>query len=51
MLEKGLLPGFSVAARAELSRLQTPATKDDKQVRDPRNLLGVSMTPVIATQR
>jgi len=36
----------SVAALAALARIQAPATINDKQVRDLRNLPGVSMTPV-----
>jgi hypothetical protein len=51
MLEKGLLPDCTVAARAALARIQTPATMDNKQVRDLRNLLGVTMTPAIATPK
>src|SRR5512139_2328944 len=43
MLEKGLLPDFSVEALAELSRIQAPATMDGEQVRDLRNLLWASI--------
>jgi exoribonuclease R len=38
MVERGLLPDFSVEALAELARIQAPATTDDKQVRDLRDL-------------
>jgi exoribonuclease-2 len=43
MVERGLLPDFSVGALAELVRIQAPATTDDKQVRDLRNLLWASI--------
>ena len=34
MLEKGLLPDFSVEALAELARIQAPATMEGEQVLD-----------------
>jgi ribonuclease R len=49
MLERGLLPDFSTAALAELSRIQTPAMKKDAPdgkappIRDMRDLLWVSI--------
>ena len=43
MLEKGLLPDFSVEALAELARIQGPATMDGEPVRDLRNLLWASI--------
>jgi exoribonuclease-2 len=39
MLEKGLLPEFSGDALAELDKISSPATIDDKQACDLRNLL------------
>jgi len=38
-----LLPEFSSDALAELDKIITPATIDDKQVRDLRNLLWASI--------
>jgi VacB/RNase II family 3'-5' exoribonuclease len=43
MLERGLLPDFSVEALAELPRIQAPATLDSKQVLDLRGLLWASI--------
>jgi exoribonuclease-2 len=43
MLEKGLLPEFSGEALTELDKISAPATIDDKQVRDLRNLLWASI--------
>ena len=43
MLEKGLLPDFSVEALAELARVQTPAATDGEQVRDLRDFLWASI--------
>ncbi len=43
MLEKGLLPDFSVEALAELAGIQAPATMDGEQVRDLRDLLWASI--------
>jgi exoribonuclease-2 len=43
MLERGLLPDFSVEALAELARIQAPATTDAEQVRDLRDLLWASI--------
>jgi VacB/RNase II family 3'-5' exoribonuclease len=43
MLEKGLLPDFSVEALAELAGIQAPATMDGGQVRDLRNFLWASI--------
>jgi exoribonuclease-2 len=43
MLDKGLLPEFSGEALAELEKILTPATIDDEQVRDLRNLLWASI--------
>jgi ribonuclease R len=49
MLERGLLPDFSTAALAELSRIQTPAMKKDAPdgtappIRDMRDLLWASI--------
>jgi VacB/RNase II family 3'-5' exoribonuclease len=43
MLERGLLPDFSVEALAELARIQAPATMDADQVRDLRDLLWASI--------
>ncbi len=43
MLERGLLPDFSVEALAELAGVQAPATMDGEKVRDLRDLLWVSI--------
>ena len=43
MLERGLLPDFSAAALAELSRFQGPAAADSPAVRDLRGLLWASI--------
>jgi exoribonuclease R len=43
MIEKGLLPDFSVEALAELARVRAPATTDDEQVRDLRDFLWASI--------
>ena len=43
MLERGLLPDFSVEALAELARIQAPATIDNEQGRDLRDLLWASI--------
>ena len=43
MLERGLLPDFSVEALAELGGIQAPATMDGEQVRDLRDLLWASI--------
>ena len=43
MLERGLLPDFSVAALAELAGVQAPVTMDGEQVRDLRDLLWASI--------
>ena len=44
MLEKGLLPDFSVEALDELARIQqAPTTTEDKEVRDLRGLLWASI--------
>jgi len=43
MLEKGLLPEFSGDALSELDKILAPATIDDEQVRDLRNLLWASI--------
>ena len=43
MLERGLLPDFSVEALAELARVQAPATMDGEKVRDLRDLLWASI--------
>ncbi len=43
MLEKGLLPDFSVEALAELARIQGPAAMDGEQVRDLRDFLWASI--------
>ena len=43
MLEKGLLPDFSVEALAELARIQAPATADGGLVRDLRDSLWASI--------
>jgi exoribonuclease-2 len=43
MLERGLLPDFSVEALSELARIQAPATIDNGQGRDLRDLLWASI--------
>jgi ribonuclease R len=43
MLERGLLPDFSAEALAELDKIQAPATADDVNVRDLRDLLWASI--------
>lgn len=43
MIERGLLPDFSIEALAELATIQAPATMNGEQVRDLRNLLWVSI--------
>ncbi len=43
MLERGLLPDFSIEALSELARIQGPATTDGEQVRDRRDLLWASI--------
>jgi VacB/RNase II family 3'-5' exoribonuclease len=43
MLDRGLLPGFSAEALAELGRLQVPAATAGEPVRDLRNLLWASI--------
>src|SRR5512147_1682159 len=43
MLEKGLLPDFSVEALAELARVQGPAATDGEQVRDLGDFLWASI--------
>jgi exoribonuclease-2 len=43
MLERGLLPDFSAAARAELDGLESPATANGEQVRDLRDYLWASI--------
>lgn len=43
MLERGLLPDFSVGALAELDTIQTPAGIDSGLVRDRRDLLWASI--------
>jgi exoribonuclease-2 len=43
MLERGLLPDFSVEALAELAVVQAPATMDGEKVRDLRDLLWASI--------
>jgi exoribonuclease-2 len=43
MLERGLLPDFSVEALAELARIQAPETMDGEQVRDLRDFLWASI--------
>src|SRR3990172_6693101 len=43
MLERGLLPDFSVEALAELAGIQAPATMDGEQGRDLRDFLWVSI--------
>jgi ribonuclease R len=43
MLERGLLPDFSLESIAELGRIHSPAIADDNQVRDLRALLWASI--------
>ena len=43
MLERGLLPDFSVEALAELAGIQAPATMDGEQGRDLRDFLWASI--------
>jgi exoribonuclease-2 len=43
MLERGLLPDFSIEALAELATIQAPATMNGEQVRDLRNLQWASI--------
>jgi exoribonuclease-2 len=43
MLERGLLPDFSVEALAELAKVQPPAMMDGEKVRDLRDLLWASI--------
>ena len=43
MIERGLLPEFSAAALAELSRLSQAARDSGSQIRDQRNLLWASI--------
>jgi exoribonuclease-2 len=43
MLEKGLLPDFSVEALSELAGIQSPPTIDGEPVRDRRDLLWASI--------
>ena len=43
MLERGLLPDFSVEALAELARVQAPKTTDGEQIRDLRDFLWASI--------
>jgi VacB/RNase II family 3'-5' exoribonuclease len=43
MLERGLLPGFSPQALAELNRIQSPARWNGKPIRDLTELLWVSI--------
>ena len=43
MLEKGLLPDFSVEALAELDKIRAPASSDGNKVRDLRQLLWASI--------
>jgi VacB/RNase II family 3'-5' exoribonuclease len=43
MLERGLLPDFSVEALDELARIQPPAVAEAKEVRDLRGLLWASI--------
>jgi len=43
MLERGLLPDFSVEVLAELARIQSPATLDNEPGRDLRALLWASI--------
>jgi exoribonuclease-2 len=43
MLERGLLPDFSIEVLAELATIQVPATMNGEQVRDLRNLLWASI--------
>src|SRR4030043_458891 len=43
MLEKGLLPDFSVEALAELAKIRVPGTMDGEQICDLRDLLWASI--------
>jgi VacB/RNase II family 3'-5' exoribonuclease len=43
MLERGLLPDFSVEALDELARIQAPTTMEEKEIRDLRGLLWASI--------
>ncbi len=43
MLGRGLLPDFSIKALAELDRIQAPATTNDVNVRDLRDLIWASI--------
>lgn len=43
MLERGLLPDFSIRALAELDRIQAPAMTNDAKVRDLRDLIWASI--------
>jgi exoribonuclease-2 len=43
MLERDLLPDFSVEALAELERLQVPSPTNGESIRDMRSLLWVSI--------
>ena len=43
MLERGLLPDFSVEALAELGRLQAPTAVNGEPIRDLRKLLWASI--------
>src|SRR4030042_189561 len=43
MLERGVLPNFSVEALAELARVQAPAARDGEQVLDLRDFLWASI--------
>ena len=52
MVERGLLPDFSVAAMTELARVQTAATDGRSDVRDPRVYSGrrsTTTTPETST--
>jgi hypothetical protein len=44
MLERGLLPDFSVEALAELARIQAPATMDGEQVVTLGTFCGLPLT-------
>jgi len=43
MLERGLLPDFSKEAEEQLAAINTPATADNEQIRDLRDLLWASI--------
>src|SRR5512144_1833975 len=43
MLERGLLPDFSLQARAELDRIRGPATHAEASAHDLRNLIWCSI--------